>query len=141
MMTSINDATPDEWDAIADKFNTMPKTDGQLEREAKAKLYKQGVILDQKFKKEMLDNHMKTLEGYNNINSPSHYNQGRIECIDAIEAMLSIEEYIGYLRGNSAKYRWRFRYKNGVEDLKKAEWYEKRLRKFMEAHDVVGQKS
>ena len=35
MMTSINDATPDEWDAIANKFNTMPKTDGQLEREAK----------------------------------------------------------------------------------------------------------
>lgn len=141
MMTSINDATPDEWDAIANKFNTMPKTDGQLDREAKEKLYKQGVILDQKLKKEMLDNHMKTLEGYNNINSPSHYNQGRIECIDAIEAMLSIEEYIGYLRGNSAKYRWRFRYKNGVEDLKKAEWYEKRLIKFMEAHDVVGQKS
>ncbi|SVD13596.1 uncharacterized protein METZ01_LOCUS366450 [marine metagenome] len=119
----------------------MPKTDGQLDREAKEKLYKQGVILDQKLKGEMLDNHMKTLEGYNNINSPSHYNQGRIECIDAIEAMLSIEEYIGYLRGNSAKYRWRFRYKNGVEDLKKAEWYEKRLIKFMEAHDVVGQKS
>ena len=98
-MTSINDATPDEWDAIANKFNTMPKTDGQLDREAKEKLYKQGVILDQKLKGEMLDNHMKTLEGYNNINSPSHYNQGRIECIDAIEAMLSIEEYIGYLRG------------------------------------------
>ena len=140
MMTSINDATPDEWDAIANKFNTMPKTDGQLDREAKEKLYKQGVILDQKLKGEMLDNHMKTLEGYNNINSPSHYNQGGIECIDAIEAMLSVEEYVGYLRGNSAKYRWRFRYKNGVEDLKKAEWYEKRLRKFMEAHDVVGQK-
>jgi len=31
------------------------------------------------------------------------------------------------LRGNSQKYRWRYRYKNGVEDLKKAEWYEARL--------------
>ena len=61
------------------------------------------------------------------VNNPEHYNQGDIECIDSIEAMLSIEEYIGYLRGNSQKYRWRFRYKNGIEDLKKAEWYEKQL--------------
>ncbi len=61
------------------------------------------------------------------VNNPEHYNQGSIECIDAIKAMLSTEEYIGYLRGNSQKYRWRFRYKNGIEDLKKAEWYEKQL--------------
>ena len=46
------------------------------------------------------------------VNNPEHYNQGDIECIDSIEAMLSTEEYIGYLRGNSQKYRWRFRYKN-----------------------------
>ena len=61
------------------------------------------------------------------VNNPEHYNQGQVECIDAIKAMLSIEEFIGYLRGNSMKYRWRFRYKNGVEDLKKAEWYENKL--------------
>ena len=62
------------------------------------------------------------------VNSPPHYNKGGIECIDAIRAMLSSEEFIGYLRGNSLKYRWRFRYKNGIEDLEKAEWYEKRLK-------------
>jgi hypothetical protein len=61
------------------------------------------------------------------VNNPEHYNKGDIECIDGIEAMLTKEEFIGYLRGNSLKYRWRFPYKNGVEDLKKAEWYEKRL--------------
>ena len=61
------------------------------------------------------------------VNSPPHYNKGAIECIDAIEAMLTHEEYIGYLRGNSLKYRWRFRYKNGIQDLEKAEWYERRL--------------
>ena len=61
------------------------------------------------------------------VNNPPHYNNGNIECIDAIEAMLSHEEFIGYLRGNSLKYRWRFRYKNGVQDLDKAEWYEKKL--------------
>ena len=77
---------------------------------------------------------------YNNVHSPAHYNQGHTECIDAIEAMLSDEEYIGYLRGNSMKYRWRFRYKNVFEDLNKATWYEKRLTKFMEDHNVLGQK-
>ena len=61
------------------------------------------------------------------VNNPPHYNKGDIECIDAIEAMLTQEEFVGYLRGNSLKYRWRFRYKNGIQDLEKAEWYEKKL--------------
>ena len=30
------------------------------------------------------------------VNNPDHYNQGEIECIDAIEAMLSKREFIGY---------------------------------------------
>jgi len=61
------------------------------------------------------------------VNNPPHYNKGDIECIDAIEAMLTQEEFVGYLRGNSLKYRWRFRYKNGIQDLEKAEWYENKL--------------
>ena len=69
------------------------------------------------------------------VNHPEHYNQGTIECIDAIEAMLSHEEFVGYLRGNSLKYRWRFRYKNGIEELRKAEWYEKKLLKVLEDKD------
>ena len=66
------------------------------------------------------------------VNKPKHYNQGGIECIDAIEAMLTHEEFVGYLRGNSLKYRWRFRYKNGKEDLLKAQWYENKLFKILE---------
>jgi len=61
------------------------------------------------------------------VNNPPHYNKGDIECIDAIEAMLTHEEFVGYLRGNSLKYRWRFRYKNGIQDLDKATWYENKL--------------
>ena len=64
---------------------------------------------------------------YDMVNKPPHYNKGDIECIDGIKAKLSEEEYIGYLRGNSLKYRWRYPYKNGVEDLNKAAWYEKKL--------------
>lgn len=59
-----------------------------------------------------------------NVNSPSHYNTGgSIECIDYIKDFLNEEEYIGYLRGNIAKYLHRWRYKNGLEDLEKAKVY------------------
>ena len=46
------------------------------------------------------------------VNHPSHYNE--------------------YLQGNIAKYLWRYKYKNGVEDLKKAQWY---LNKLIEVCD------
>ena len=56
------------------------------------------------------------------VNHPPHYNKQGIECIDAISAALGDGmEY--YLQGNIIKYLWRYRYKNGVEDLKKAKWY------------------
>ena len=50
------------------------------------------------------------------VNNPKHYNEGDIECIDAMKAMLTKEEFIGFLRGNSFKYRWRFKYKDDFED-------------------------
>ena len=50
-----------------------------------------------------------------------------LECFEAMLSMLSVEEMRGYLRGNTFKYRWRYTHKNGIEDLKKAEWYEKKL--------------
>ena len=61
------------------------------------------------------------------VAAPAHYNQGCVECIDALEAMLTPEEFLGYCRGNSFKYRWRFRDKNGMQDLKKAKWYENKI--------------
>jgi hypothetical protein len=64
------------------------------------------------------------------VNSPPHYNTGGIECIEAIEAMLSAEEFRGYLRATAFAYRWRYRHKNGIEDLLKARWYEDRLLAF-----------
>ena len=56
------------------------------------------------------------------VNSPSHYNQTGIECIDAIQAATG-EGFEYYLQGNIMKYLWRYRYKNKTEDLKKAQWY------------------
>jgi hypothetical protein len=81
-----------------------------------------------------------TPKEWDEVNKPLHYNTGKIECIDAIEAMLSPEEFIGYLRGNSLKYRWRMRYKGKpLQDMEKAKWYENRLMVFMsEKRDALG---
>ena len=72
-------------------------------------------------------------EAVDNVNNPPHYGSGKIECIAYIEDFLSPEEYIGYLRGNIAKYLHRWRYKNGLEDLKKATWYLDRLAELKES--------
>lgn len=61
------------------------------------------------------------------VNQPPHYNQGGIECVEAIKASMSPEEFQGYLKGNAIKYLWRYRHKNGVQDLQKANWYNNRL--------------
>lgn len=54
---------------------------------------------------------------------PKHYMQGSHECIDEIRAMLSPEEFKGFLKGNVIKYRYRANLKNGKEDLAKADNY------------------
>jgi hypothetical protein len=63
-----------------------------------------------------------------NVNHPSHYTQGAIECIDAIKeatkGLLGIE---AVCTANIIKYVWRWKFKNGVEDLRKARWYLDRL--------------
>ena len=38
---------------------------------------------------------------------PKHYNTGNLECIDAIEASMTSEEFRGFLKGNCMKYLWR----------------------------------
>jgi hypothetical protein len=57
------------------------------------------------------------------VNFPPHYRQGNIECIDAIRAALTEEEFRGYCKGNALKYIWRERHKGGDESLLKADWY------------------
>ena len=64
------------------------------------------------------------------VNHPSHYTQGTVECIDAIESSMTPEEFRGYLKGCLMKYIWRYQHKGGMEDLKKARWYLDRLIKF-----------
>lgn len=59
-----------------------------------------------------------------NINHPSYYTLGSIECIDAIKsAVVGLAGIEAVCTGNIIKYLWRWKFKNGLEDLKKARWY------------------
>ena len=83
-----------------------------------------GVNSDSAFE-NYLDKHREIFN--DNVNHPAHYTEGGIECIEAIEAQLTPEEYKGYLKGNVAKYLWREKHKGGNESLRKAQWYLNRL--------------
>ena len=58
------------------------------------------------------------------VNHPAHYTQGGIECIDAIKAAVTgLEGIEAVCTGNIIRYIWRWKFKNGLEDLKKCRWY------------------
>lgn len=65
------------------------------------------------------------------VNNPLHYTQGAIEVIDFIE-----DQDLDYREGNVIKYVCRYKYKNGLEDLKKAQWYLNRLIETLEKGDL-----
>jgi len=67
--------------------------------------------------------------------NPDHYKTGGIEAIDVIEAKLSVKAFRGYLNGNILKYIMRYENKNGVEDLRKAQWYLNRLIKVLDPQE------
>ena len=94
---SIDDATPDEWDAIkADRYHDN--------RDPKEVPY-----------------------APDPVNKPQHYRVGEVEAIDYINQQLGGEGIRHYLEGNILKYMHRWRFKNGVEDLRKAKWYLEKL--------------
>ena len=122
---SIDDAQPAEWDNLH-RSNALGKSYSKMNNTA------MGGNQD--------DYETWVMNRDDPVNHPPHYNKGGIECIDAIKAMLSPDEFVGYLRGNSLKYRWRMRYKsNPIQDMEKAQWYEKKLMQFwLENQDDLG---
>ena len=58
----------------------------------------------------------------NNPVSPQHYQQGNIQVLDFIN-----DQKFTYLEGNIVKYICRYKTKNGLEDLEKADYYLSRL--------------
>jgi hypothetical protein len=120
---SIDNATPEEWDRLRNSKASIA--------EAWNRIYDDDNAPNEHpvFSEEAM------VKSYDAVNRPEHYNNGGMECIDAIKGMLTHDEYIGYLRGNALKYMWRFRYKGKpIEDLRKARWYEERMMNYLLEH-------
>jgi hypothetical protein len=103
----LNDATPAQWDALRKKAPAIEKTGLEAWMQAA---------------------HEEAEEIMDNVNRPTHYNTGNIECIEAIEESMSSVAFKGFLKGNCMKYLWRYDYKGKqVEDLQKAGWFLQKL--------------
>lgn len=62
------------------------------------------------------------------VDAPAHYNAGKVECIDAIDAAtVGKKGPEAFYVGNVIKYIWRAEQKGGLEDYLKARWYLDRL--------------
>ena len=79
-------------------------------------------------------NSCRARNGFDMVNHPKHYKaKNGIEVIDVIEAFTAnLEGYEATHTGNVIKYICRWKEKNGLEDLKKAQWYLNRLIKNIE---------
>ena len=63
--------------------------------------------------------------------NPDHYKkETSLECIESMELIFGKDAVYDFCVCNAWKYIWRWKNKNGVEDLKKAEWYVNRAQKY-----------
>jgi hypothetical protein len=119
---SINDATPSDWNKAAEAV----KSPELKERERLRGKWSRWCVTEEEITDMMPDTPIVKKEDV--VNSPSHYNTGGVEAIQAIEASMSKEAFQGYLKGNCMKYIWRMSYKGKAkEDTLKAQWYLNRL--------------
>lgn len=66
------------------------------------------------------------------VNHPAHYETGKFECFDVMLECLGQEVVLDFCIGNAFKYLYRHRNKNGLEDVKKAQWYIQRYIQILE---------
>ncbi|GEM_PF-294418 len=98
---------------LLERLREIRKTD---EKQAKNEFHSEDDVYPEKYWVEE--------NAHDTVNHPSHYCTGGIECIDVIKATSQGMNGIdAFCQGNAMKYLFRWQYKNGVEDLKKARWY------------------
>ena len=68
-----------------------------------------------------------------NVNHPSHYTQGGMECIDEMIMIFGKDAVMDFCVCNAWKYRKRAMFKNGQEDMDKSDWY---LQKYKELSEI-----
>ena len=57
------------------------------------------------------------------VNHPPHYNTGKFESIDVMMETQGVEAVQDFCMCNAFKYIYRHKFKNGIEDIRKAKWY------------------
>lgn len=133
---SINDATRFDWDRLRKAHPPLELEVVTGDALASSKQAEQRKKLKEKWSRwcvsdeEVNDMMPETIVEAkpDPVNSPSHYNTGGVEAIQAIESSMSKEAFQGYLKGNCMKYIWRMSYKGKAkEDTLKAQWYLNRL--------------
>lgn len=72
-----------------------------------------------------------------NVNHPKHYESGQFECIDVMIETQGVGAVKDFCICNAFKYLYRWKVKNGTEDVKKAKWY---IDKFIELDERTSQK-
>jgi hypothetical protein len=130
MTKRLNDATADEWTRAAERSRKLSEYTMCIDDHDWFKVYQdtkeQEAVDFHDYIAQQKANFWAASEddsaAVDNVNNPSHYNKGGIECIDYIKQVLA-ENFGDYCQGNVTKYLHRWRYKNGVEDLEKAQWY------------------
>ena len=70
----------------------------------------------------------------NTVQHPNHYTVRGVECMEIIRQFLG-DKFPAFCEGNALKYLYRYRAKNGVEDLRKADQYINELIHYLEAHE------
>ena len=107
---SIDEAKPEEWDAVFEGIKG-------------ARFYDNRPFKPEDAECMLPANHREMMQQEDKVNKPMHYRVGEVEAIDYINQQLGGEGIRHYLEGNILKYMHRWRFKNGVEDLRKARWY------------------
>ncbi len=71
----------------------------------------------------ILENLLTDCETAEDVINPKHYRTGKFECIEVMQEALGVDAVKSFCLCNAFKYIYRHNRKNGLEDIKKAQWY------------------
>lgn len=72
------------------------------------------------------------MKEFDNVERPEHHTDGNFECIDVMIETQGRQAVMSFCICNAFKYIYRVNRKNGIEDIKKANWY---LNKYIELNN------
>lgn len=112
----------------------MKKVDGRSKaaRAEKEQFYKEMVAREARIKSEQVQAFEASLHADARQVGGGHYMNKGVQSWEAMEAWMTPEQFVGFLRGNAIKYLARCDAKGGIEDLKKAQHYLNKLIEFSE---------